>query len=106
MCVCVTSTACLTLCPLYKHARKLYRAKYIMITLVTLLADGMSHLTLQVMYVYLPVDTHSYILSPHQWSPLHWAAREGHVNTVKCLVENGAEVNNEDYNGVNCTTDC
>ena len=26
-----------------------------MITLVTQLADGMSHLTLQVMYVYLPV---------------------------------------------------
>ena len=78
-------------------------------TLVTQLADGMSHLALHVMYVYLPVDIHSgpcYILSPHQWSPLHWAAREGHVNTVKCLVENGAEVNSEDYNGVNFTTDC
>ena len=76
---------------------------------MTQIADGMSHLALQVMYVYLPVDIHSgpcYILSPHQWSPLHWAAREGHVNTVKCLVENGAEVNSEDYNGVNFTTDC
>ena len=44
-----------------------------------------------------------------QWSPLHWAAQEGYVNIVRCLVEKGAEVNSEDYKGVSkryYTTDC
>ena len=34
--------------------------------------------------------------SPHQMSPLHWAAVEGHTNTVKCLVEEGANLNCQD----------
>ena len=45
------------------------------------------------------VDHGIFFVSPLKWSPLHWAAREGHVNTVKCLVENGAEVNSEDHKG-------
>ena len=31
-----------------------------------------------------------FVLSPHQLTPLHWAADKGHVSTVKCLFENGA----------------
>ena len=51
-----------------------------------------------------------HVLSPHQMSPLHWAADGGHVNTVKFLIEKGADVNfKDDYYGVNecdCATDC
>ena len=39
-------------------------------------------------------------LSLDQMSPLHWAADKGHVNTVKCLVEKGGEVNSKDGGGV------
>ena len=38
--------------------------------------------------------------SPRQMSPLHWAADNGHVNTVKFLVEKGAKVNSKDGTGV------
>ena len=31
--------------------------------------------------------------SPHQETPLHWAAYEGHVETVRCLVDKGADTN-------------
>ena len=41
-----------------------------------------------------------FVLSPHQATPLHWAADGGHVNTVKCLVERGAAVNSKDGVGV------
>ena len=41
-----------------------------------------------------------FVLSPHQMSSLHWAADGGHVHTVKCLIEKGAEVNSEDDGGV------
>ena len=46
------------------------------------------------------VDHVIFVLSPHQVTPLHWAADKGHVNTVKCLVERGAEVNSKDGVGV------
>ena len=48
-------------------------------------------------------------MSPPQMSPLHWAADSGHVDTVKCLVEKGANLHSKDVFGVrecDCTTDC
>ena len=42
------------------------------------------------------VDHVIFVLSPHQMSPLHWAADGGHVNIVMCLIEKGAEVNSQD----------
>lgn len=47
-------------------------------------------------------------LSPHQESPLHWAAGGDHVDTVLFLVENGADVNVKDNEWVSerdCTND-
>ena len=41
-------------------------------------------------------------------SPLHWAADGGHVDTVKCLIEKGADVNCKDEYEVSecdCATD-
>ena len=43
---------------------------------------------------------HVTLLSPHQMSPLHWAADKGHLNTVRCLVEKEAEVNSKAKDGV------
>ena len=37
---------------------------------------------------------------PHQSSPVNWAADEGHVDTVMCLVEKGAKINSKDEIGV------
>ena len=34
-------------------------------------------------------------MSPPQMSPLHWAAESGYVNTVKTLIEKGAELNSK-----------
>ena len=48
----------------------------------------------------LIVDHVIFVLSPHQMSPLHWAADGGHIDTVKCLIEKGAEVNSQDETGV------
>ena len=42
---------------------------------------------------------HNY-LSPHQGTPLHLAAEEGHADAVQCLVDNGADINIKDINGV------
>ena len=47
--------------------------------------------------------------SPHQDKPLHLAAKECHVETVKYLVEMGANIHCKDSDGVSeweCTTDC
>jgi len=40
------------------------------------------------------------ILSPHQGSPLHWAARGGHVDTVIFFLEQGIDVNIKNENRV------
>ena len=39
--------------------------------------------------------------SPYQWTPLHFAVREGQEFTVKSLVESGANVSSKDNDGVN-----
>ena len=36
------------------------------------------------------------VLSPYQMSPLHWAADGGQLNTMKFLVEKGANLNSKD----------
>ena len=44
-----------------------------------------------------------------QTFPLHWAADGGHADTVKFLIEKGADVNFKDEYEVsecNCATDC
>ena len=33
------------------------------------------------------------LLSPHQDTPLHIAARNGHTDTVQCLIDKGAGIN-------------
>ena len=40
------------------------------------------------------------VSSPHQWTPLYWAARGGHKGIVKYLIQAGADVNIKDYIGV------
>ena len=40
------------------------------------------------------------LLSPHQDTPLHMAARNGHTDTVKCLIDKGAGINITDERGV------
>ena len=41
-----------------------------------------------------------FIYSPHQFTPLHIAAKAGHVDTVRCLVDKGANINIKDGNKV------
>lgn len=36
------------------------------------------------------------VYSPHQDTPQHRAAREGHVDTVKCFVSKGADIDIKD----------
>ena len=38
--------------------------------------------------------------SPHQETPLHWAARGGHVDAVTYLVQKGANIDSKDGGGV------
>ena len=38
--------------------------------------------------------------SPHQFTPLHSAAEEGHVDIVRYLVDKGADLNVKDEIGV------
>ena len=37
-----------------------------------------------------------FITSPHQKTPLHLAVEGGHVDTVTCLIEQGADTNIKD----------
>ena len=49
------------------------------------------------------------IYSPHQYTPLHAAALEGHVDIVRYLVDKDADPNIKDKNGVSereYTADC
>ena len=41
-----------------------------------------------------------YLISPHQKTPLHWAAFQGHPVTAQFLVEKGADINVKDNYGV------
>ena len=41
-----------------------------------------------------------YLLFPHQMTPLHLAAESGQVKSLNFLVEKGADINNQDDNGV------
>jgi len=40
------------------------------------------------------------IVSPHQWTSLHLAAREGHLDEVKLLLNKGADIHTMNDNGV------
>ena len=40
------------------------------------------------------------VSSPHQRTPLHNAAEEGHADSVELLIQAGAVVNIKDYDGV------
>ena len=47
--------------------------------------------------------------SPHQLTPLHQAAVQGHTDTVRCLIDKGADMNIKEKDGVcelDHTTDC
>ena len=45
-------------------------------------------------------------LSPlHQWTPLYMAAEGGHEEMVRCLVDEGADINIKDENGVSICTE-
>ena len=50
-----------------------------------------------------------FIYSPHQRTPLNWAANGGHVDMVRYLVDKGADLNIKDCFEVGeqeCTADC
>ena len=36
------------------------------------------------------------VSSPHQWTPLHYAAIQGKEDTVQLLIEKGADINVKD----------
>ena len=40
------------------------------------------------------------VSSPHQETPLHWAAQGGHGGAVEYLIQAGADVNIKDDDGV------
>ena len=40
------------------------------------------------------------IFSPHQWTPLHLAVRDGRLDEVRLLVDKGADICIKDINGV------
>ena len=59
---------------------------------------------LEVMLVYLAIHGGScstwFLNSPYQLTPLHMAAHAGHVDTVRCLVDKGADTNIKNRRGV------
>ena len=53
--------------------------------------------------IWLDVDgepSSYFISSPHQVTPLHKAARRGHVSTVEYLIQEGADISIKDNHGV------
>ena len=62
--------------------------------------------TFQNLYMYARLTGHSWIehfqnfICPHQLTPLHFAAEEGHVGTAQVLIEKGADMNIKDSDGV------
>ena len=62
------------------------------------------------MSAYLPIHGGPcFFNSPHQKTPLHWAADGGHVDTVRYLVDKGDDINMKDGHGVSeleYTADC
>ena len=40
------------------------------------------------------------IAFPHQFTPLHWAALNGHVEIVQVLINKGTDTNIKDDDGV------
>ena len=52
-----------------------------------------------------PVTLAMTCYSLKQWTPLHIAAREGHMNTVELLINNGADINIQDTDGVSRVSD-
>ena len=62
-------------------------------------------LTAKFLYTKKKLDVHggpssSLVSSPHQRTPLHWAAVEGHTDSVELLIQAGADVNIKDDDGV------
>ena len=43
---------------------------------------------------------HVQIFSPHQRTPLHWAAIQGKEGTVQLLIEKGVDINIKGKDGV------
>ena len=41
-----------------------------------------------------------FVHSPHQSTPLHWAAHEGHMDIVRYFVDKDADINIKDRKGV------
>ena len=60
----------------------------------------------QNLYVYTNLtDIHggpssNLVSSPHQYTPLHYAAGGGHVGAVEYIIQAGADINIKDVNGV------
>ena len=52
-----------------------------------------------------PVALAMTCFSLKQWTPLHLAARGGHMNTVEFLFNNGADINIQDNDGVSRVSD-
>ena len=52
-----------------------------------------------------PVALAMTCFSLKQWTPLHLAAREGHMNTVEFLINNGADINIQDTDEVSRVSD-
>ena len=50
-------------------------------------------------------QSNQHAFSLNQQTPLHLAAREGHMDTVEFLINNGADINIQDNNGVSRVSD-
>ena len=52
-----------------------------------------------------PVALAMTCFSLKQWTPLHLAAREGHMTTVEFLINNGADINIQNNDEVSRVSD-